>query len=148
MRWVGKLSFVKCEKLKFIFKTFSFLLQTKNSSRKRLWLPTCERLKRRNLSAKHVARRSNNKENSQFICDHTRKLWWSSKIAVYSHIFVFDKFSHDILFSIISNERPFQCTICNKSYKTSSMRAAHMDSHISGKTFEVTVLISAFKLTN
>lgn len=35
------------------------------------------------------------------------------------------------------NERPFQCTICNKSYKTSSMRAAHMDSHITGKTFEV-----------
>lgn len=35
------------------------------------------------------------------------------------------------------NERPFECTICHKSYKTSSMRAAHMDSHITGKTFEV-----------
>lgn len=40
-------------------------------------------------------------------------------------------------FDVNRNERPFQCTICNKSYKTSSMRAAHMDSHISGKTFEV-----------
>lgn len=39
------------------------------------------------------------------------------------------------------NERPFQCTICNKSYKTSSMRAAHMDSHINGKTFEVRISI-------
>lgn len=39
---------------------------------------------------------------------------------------------------ISSNERPFKCTICAKSYKTSSMRAAHMDSHIAGKTFEVT----------
>lgn len=55
-----------------------------------------------------------------------------------------DTISHTIffylsyLFSIVCrNERPFQCTICEKSYKTSSMRAAHMDSHITGKTFEV-----------
>lgn len=33
--------------------------------------------------------------------------------------------------------RPYKCTICDKAYKTSSMRAAHMDAHIEGKTFPV-----------
>nr|XP_040238171.2 zinc finger protein ZFP2-like isoform X2 [Anopheles coluzzii] len=35
-----------------------------------------------------------------------------------------------------SGERPYVCTICNKSYKTSSLRTAHMDTHIEGKTFK------------
>uniref|UniRef100_A0A182VAC5 C2H2-type domain-containing protein n=1 Tax=Anopheles merus TaxID=30066 RepID=A0A182VAC5_ANOME len=35
-----------------------------------------------------------------------------------------------------SGERPYVCTICNKSYKTSSLRTAHMDTHIVGKTFK------------
>lgn len=47
-----------------------------------------------------------------------------------------------------TNERPFQCTICNKSYKTSSMRASHMDSHIEGKTFTVSYYEIFFRFLN
>uniref|UniRef100_A0A182PUG3 C2H2-type domain-containing protein n=1 Tax=Anopheles epiroticus TaxID=199890 RepID=A0A182PUG3_9DIPT len=35
-----------------------------------------------------------------------------------------------------TGERPYVCTICNKSYKTPSLRTAHMDTHIEGKTFK------------
>jgi len=36
-----------------------------------------------------------------------------------------------------TGERPFKCTLCGKAYKTASMRTAHMDAHIQGKTFSV-----------
>lgn len=44
-----------------------------------------------------------------------------------------------------TGERPFVCTICGNAYKTSSMRAAHMDAHIQGKTFEVIIYICLSK---
>lgn len=54
------------------------------------------------------------------------------------------------VFHTCRNERPYKCTICQKSYKTSSMRAAHMDSHINGNTFEVNMeglsIISIIKI--
>lgn len=59
------------------------LSQKKNSFRKRPWSHTCERLRRRNSSAKLAARRSSNKENSPSICDHTREI--SSIQSLISH---------------------------------------------------------------
>lgn len=64
----------------------NFLLQIKNSSRKRLSSRTCERWKRKNSSANFAARHSNNRVNSPFICDHTRKLMsvdgWTKNVAL------------------------------------------------------------------
>ena len=53
---------------------YQFFFQIKNSFRKRLWSHTCERWKRKNSNVNFAARHSNNKANSPFICDRTRKL--------------------------------------------------------------------------
>lgn len=44
-----------------------------------------------------------------------------------------------------TDERPFQCALCDKSFRTLSNRTDHLATHVDDKKFKVSLLFFAFR---